>query len=202
MSWCGALVRNVTWLERQAQELVTRICTVQALEDCADWQDQGYNDCVQTADEGYNACSQTADEGYNQCCDWWPCSWACDAVVWVSNIVCVAWTWVSNIVCVVWNWVSKWVCRIVYWIYKTICKLVVTIVFTIIKYVIKWIILLPCQFHQPGLDPRIKHIFVLVLENRSFDHMLGATPIRGTDARDGNGDADHPASRRRHQRRP
>lgn len=185
MSWCGSIVREVTLLERQMQELVTKICTVQALEDCADWQDQGYNECVQTADEGYNSCSQTADEGYNECCDWWPCSWACDAVVWVSNIVCVAWTWVSNIVCVAWNWVSKWVCRIVDWIYKTICKLVVTIVFTIIKYVVKWIILLPCQFHQPGLDQRIKHIFVLVLENRSFDHMLGATPVRGTDAETG-----------------
>ena len=105
--------------------------------------------------------------------------------MWISNIVCVAWTWISNIVCVVWNWVSKWVCRILYWIYKTICKLVVTIVFTIIAYVIKWIFLLPCKFHQPGLDPRIKHIFVLVLENRSFDHVFGATPIRGTDAATG-----------------
>ena len=65
MSWCGSIVRDVTLLERQLQALVTRICTVQALEDCADWQDQGYNECVQTADEGYNECAQTADEGYN-----------------------------------------------------------------------------------------------------------------------------------------
>jgi hypothetical protein len=30
--------------------------------------------------------------------------------------------------------------------------------------------------------PPIKHIFVLMLENRSFDHMLGATPFPGIDA--------------------
>ncbi|MDQ6803510.1 MAG: hypothetical protein M3065_00790 [Actinomycetota bacterium] len=182
MSFCGEIIRQVTWLERKAQSLVTQLCTVQALENCADWQDQGYNQCIQTRDDGYNQCSKSADEGYSECCDWWPCSWACDAVVWISNVVCVAWTWVSNIVCVVWNWVTKWVCRVVYWIYKTICKLIVTIIFTIIKYVIKLVFLIPCGFNQPSLDPRIKHIFVLVLENRSFDHMFGATPIRGKDA--------------------
>src|SRR4051794_6717678 len=28
----------------------------------------------------------------------------------------------------------------------------------------------------------IKHVFVLMLENRSFDHMLGYSPIQGIDA--------------------
>jgi phospholipase C len=182
VSFCGELIRSVQWLERQSQIVANKVCTVQAIEDCADWEDEGYNACVQTADEGYNACSQTADEGYNECCDWWPCSWACDAVVWVSNIVCVAWTWVSNIVCVVWNWISKWVCRIIHWIYTTICKLVISIIFWFIRRVLTWIIFLPCKAHDPDLDPRIKHIFVLVLENRSFDHMFGEIPIKGTDA--------------------
>jgi phospholipase C len=182
MSFCGSIIREVTWLERKAQALVTQVCTVQALENCADWHDEGYNKCVATRDEGYNACARSRDEGYSQCCDWAPCSWFCDAFVWISNIVCVAWTWISNIVCVVWNWISKWVCRVVYWIYKTICKLIVSIIFWVIKHVLEWAIFLPCKFHQPSLDSRIKHIFVLVLENRSFDHMLGATPIRGNDA--------------------
>ncbi len=31
----------------------------------------------------------------------------------------------------------------------------------------------------------IKHIFVLMLENRSFDHMLGFSGITGTDAATG-----------------
>jgi phospholipase C len=33
--------------------------------------------------------------------------------------------------------------------------------------------------------PRIKHVFVLMLENRSFDHMLGFSGITGTDAATG-----------------
>lgn len=34
-------------------------------------------------------------------------------------------------------------------------------------------------------DSKIKHVFVLMLENRSFDHMLGFADIRGTDAATG-----------------
>lgn len=182
MSFCGTIIREITWLERQAQILVSKVCTVEAIEDCADWKDEGYNQCVEARDEGYNRCDATRDEGYNECCDWWPCSWACDAVVWISHVVCVVWTWVSNVVCVVWNWVSKWVCRLFHWIYTTICKLIVSIIFWFIRRVLLWIIFIPCKFHDPKLDDRIKHIFVLVLENRSFDHVLGATPVPGTDA--------------------
>jgi phospholipase C len=99
--------------------------------------------------------------------------------------VCVAWTWISNVVCVVWSWVSKWICRVLYWVYTFICKLIVSVIFWFIRRVLLWFVLLPCKFGEPELDDRIKHIFVLVLENRSFDHMLGATPIRGTDAETG-----------------
>src|SRR5919199_1025242 len=40
---------------------------------------------------------------------------------------------------------------------------------------------------MPTLTPlqNIKHVFVLVLENRSFDHMLGFSGITGTDAATG-----------------
>src|SRR6185437_3049907 len=49
------------------------------------------------------------------------------------------------------------------------------------------------QHSEPGFgdvvrDHRssgIKHIFVLMLENRSFDHMLGFSDITGTDAKTG-----------------
>jgi phospholipase C len=182
MSVCGVVIRQISWLERQAQILATQVCTVEALEQCADWEDQGYNQCVATRDEGYSRCDQTRDEGYNRCCDWRPCSWFCDALVWVSHIVCVAWTWVSHIVCVAWQWVSKWICRVVHWIYRTVCKLVISVVFWFIKRTLLLIFSIPCGLHTPELDDRIKHIFVLMLENRSFDHMLGATPIRGRDA--------------------
>jgi phospholipase C len=187
MSLCGTIIREISWLERQAQILVSKVCRIEALEKCSDWEDQGYNKCIETRDQGYNRCDREEDQGYNDCCDWWPCSWACDAWVWVSHIVCVAWTWVSNIVCVVWSWISKWVCRIAYWVYTTICKLIVSIVFWFIRHVLTWVITLPCKFGEPDLDPRIRHIFVLVLENRSFDHMFGATAIRGTDAETGAG---------------
>src|SRR3954454_19004195 len=182
MSFCGSIIREITWGERQAQIVATKVCRIEAIEECADWQDEGYNKCVETRDEGYNRCDATRDEGYNACCDWWPCSWACDAVVWISHVVCVVWTWVSNIVCVVWNWISKWVCRVFSWIWKTICKLIISIVFWFIRRVLLWVVFLPCKFHSPDLDDRIQHVFVLMLENRPFDHMLGATPIRGSDA--------------------
>jgi len=185
MSLCGTIIRDIYWFERQTQILVSKVCRVEFLENCSDWEDQGYNQCIETRDEGYNQCDKEEDQGYNDCCDWWPCSWACDAWVWVSHVVCVAWTWISNIVCVVWNWISKWVCRIVYWVYTTICKLVVSVIFWFIRRVLTWIITIPCKFGDPNLDPRIRHIFVLVLENRSFDHMFGETAIRGTDAETG-----------------
>src|SRR4051812_45311158 len=34
-------------------------------------------------------------------------------------------------------------------------------------------------------DPRIRHVFVLMLENRSFDHMLGFSGIPGIDGLSG-----------------
>jgi phospholipase C len=185
MTLCGAIIRRITWLERQAQITATKVCRVEALQQCADWEDEGYNKCVATRDDGYNKCTQTRDEGYRDCCDWWPCSWACDAWVWVSNIVCVAWTWVSSIVCIAWQWVSKWVCRIVNWIYTLVCKLIVSVIFWFIRKTLELVVFVPCRGNEPALDDRIRHIFVLVLENRSFDHMLGAIPIRGTDAETG-----------------
>ncbi|HEY0251603.1 MAG TPA: alkaline phosphatase family protein [Kofleriaceae bacterium] len=36
--------------------------------------------------------------------------------------------------------------------------------------------------HRTGSSSGIKHIFVLMMENRSFDHMLGFSNIKGTDA--------------------
>jgi phospholipase C len=182
MSFCGEIIRQVSWLERQAEIVLNRICTIEALEECADYEEKGESECVESREEGYNQCAEERDEGYNECCTWWPCDWACEAFVWISHLVCVAWTWVSSVVCIAWKWITKWICRVIYWVYRTICKLVLGIIFWFIRRVLLWIIFIPCQFHEPELDPRIKHIFVLMLENRAFDHMLGATPIRGTDA--------------------
>jgi phospholipase C len=35
------------------------------------------------------------------------------------------------------------------------------------------------------LQDKIKHVFVVMLENRAFDHMLGLSNIQGTDALSG-----------------
>ena len=63
MSFCGTIIRQVQWLERQSQIVANKVCSIEAIEECADWADEGSNQCTETADEGYNACSQTADEG-------------------------------------------------------------------------------------------------------------------------------------------
>jgi hypothetical protein len=103
-------------------------------DECIKERDEGKDECVAKRDEGYNDCTQKRDDGYNECCDWWPCSWACDAVTWISNIVCVVWTWVSNIVCVAWEWVKNIVCVLWKYIIKFICVAVdvVTSIFNII----------------------------------------------------------------------
>jgi phospholipase C len=135
-----------------------------------EWRANMVNSCVSWADEGSEQCSQYADQGYNQCasqylneCHWyspWNCiaGWLCDAWYWVSNIVCVAWYWLANMVCRAFAW-------IIYWVLTIVADLI-------------WLVLyIPCRLFGGPFGPtgKIKHIFVLVLENRSFDHMLGVS---------------------------
>ena len=160
----------------------------EAQQTCSDWADEGSNQCSQWADEGSNQCSQWADEGSNQCCDWWPCSWGCQAFYWVANWVCQAWYWVANWVCQAWYWVAKWVCIAFTWIVVVVCV------------VFSWVLSLVCvawdTFRCMIVDlarlfgdrtpvPRIDHVFVLMLENRAFDHMFGFSGLEGVDP-DGN----------------
>jgi phospholipase C len=159
---------------------------------CSDWADEGSSQCSQWKDEGSSQCSQWADEGSNQCCDWWPCSWACQAFYWVANWVCQAWYWVANWVCQAWYWVAKWVCIAFTWIVVAVC-VVFSWVFSLVC--VAWdtfrcmIVDLARLFDQLFGDrtpaPRIDHVFVLMLENRAFDHMFGFSGLEGVD-RDGN----------------
>jgi phospholipase C len=148
---------------------------------CSQWADQGSNQCSQWEDEGQNQCSQWADEGHNNCCDWWPCSWACDAYYWV----CQAWYWVANWVCIAWYRVANWVCQAFVWVVKAVCL------------IWSWVAKLVCVIWDQGgclligifgnrgrSRGPIQHVFVLMLENRAFDHMLGSS-IVGTDASTG-----------------
>ena len=161
MSFCGEIRYAIVRKRDQWRAIMVQACT--------QWADEGSNQCTQWRDEGSSQCSQWADEGSNQCCDWWPCDWACDAFYWVAKWVCIAWYWVANWVCQAWYWVAKWVCRAFAW--------VVYWVLTIVAYLVYYVLWIPCQvFGGPsGPKGKIKHVFVLVLENRSFDHMLGVS---------------------------
>jgi phospholipase C len=161
---------------------------------CTSWRDDGYSECQQWADEGSNQCSSWADEGHNECaekywneCHWyspWNCvaGWFCDAWYWVANWVCQAWVWVANWVCKAWHWVANLVCQAFAFFVKAVCL------------VWSWIAKLVCVawddgrcffqslFHRRARRrSRIQHVFVLMLENRAFDHMLGFSDLTGVD---------------------
>src|SRR5258708_1258364 len=145
---------------------------------CTQWADEGSQQCSSWADEGSQQCSSWADEGSKSCCDWAPCSWFCAAVYWIAKWVCIAWYWVAKWVCVAWYWIAKWVCvgfaTVVNWIWIAAIYLV-------------WV---ACKIVSPGKGQptlgRIKHVFVVMLENRSFDHMLGLSQLEGFDSISGN----------------
>ncbi|GAC1384998.1 MAG: hypothetical protein NVS4B7_07990 [Ktedonobacteraceae bacterium] len=117
--------------------------------------------CTNWADEGSKQCSSWADERQQACCGWAPCSWFCDAFVWIA----------------------KWVCKGWYWIAKWICIALANII-NLIWLLVTYIVWMGCKVIFPGKkkSDRIKHVFVVMLENRSFDHMLGLSRIKGIDA--------------------
>jgi phospholipase C len=153
---------------------------------CSQWADEGSAQCQSWADEGSNQCQSWADEGSDQCCNWAPCSWFCDAYYWVANWVCQAWYWVANWVCQAWYWVANVVCIAFTWIMQAVC--------VIWSWVADWTCIAwdnaRCAarsiFGGATTPPGpIKHVFVLMLENRAFDHMLGHAGIQGIDANTG-----------------
>ncbi|MGZ4724083.1 MAG: alkaline phosphatase family protein [Ilumatobacteraceae bacterium] len=164
MSFCGEVRYAIVRTRDEWRSRMVYACTTYA--------DEGSQKCSQWKDEGENKCSQWADHGSNQCCDWAPCSWFCDAFYWVAKWVCIAYYWVANLVCQAWYWVAKWVCRVFAWI--------VYWVLTIIAWLVWIVVWIPCHVFGGPLGPGgpIKHVFVLVLENRSFDHMLGVSTSR------------------------
>jgi len=153
---------------------------------CKNWSEQVDYECTEWADEGSNQCSEWADEGSRQCSEWgkkchWYTPWNC-----VAEWFCKGWYWVSKWVCKAWYWVAKWVCKAFAWVVKAVCvvwswvvKLVCVAWDTLrcwAKRLIDWLT------GKRRAKPRIRHVFVLALENRSFDHMLGFSGIEGIDA--------------------
>src|SRR2546429_847863 len=176
---------------------------------CTQWADEGSYQCSQWADEGSNQCSQWADEGYKSCSSWsqdchwytfwncvvewicdgyyWVANWVCQAVIWVANLVCQAVIWVANLVCQVVIWIAKWVCKAFAWIVKVICLAVSWVISLVcvawdtlrcaLLNLFNWISSLFSRRRKARA--RIEHVFVLMLENRSFDHILGFSGITG-----------------------
>ena len=158
---------------------------------CKNWASEAQQTCSDWADEGSNQCSQWADEGSNQCTSWGECHWY---TPWncIAGFFCRAWYWVANWVCQAWYWVAKWVCIAFTWIVVAVCV------------VFSWVVSLVCVawdtfrcmivaltrlydqlFGNREPVPRIDHVFVLMLENRAFDHMFGFSGLEGIDP-DGN----------------
>ena len=159
----------------------------QARETCSQWADEGSNQCSQWADEGSNQCSQWADEGSNQCTSWDECHWYtpwnciagffCRAWYWVAKWVCLAWYWVAKWVCIVFTWIVVVVCVVFSWAFSLVCVAWDTVRCMIVA-IVRWLNQL---FGQRTPAPVIDHVFVLMLENRAFDHMFGFSGLKGVD---------------------
>lgn len=160
---------------------------------CKNWASQVDYECTSWADEGSSQCSQWADEGHNECSSWgqdchwytpWNCvvEWVCDGWYWVANWVCQAWYWVAKWVCKAFAWVVKAVCVLFSWVLKLVCVAWDTVRCALIQ-LTQWLASLFSG--DRGAAPKIEHVFVLMLENRSFDHIFGFSGITGFDL-DGN----------------
>jgi phospholipase C len=157
---------------------------------CKMWAISQDKKCTKWADEGSKKCSKWADEGYKKCdkwgkkCKWstfWNCviKWFCKAYVWVAKWVCKAWYWVSKWVCKAFMWIARAVCVVFGWIVRTTCwslDRIRCVMIDTAKTVSGWIT------GKRKKPKRIEHVFVLMLENRSYDHMLGFANLTGTDA--------------------
>jgi len=159
----------------------------QAVITCKNWASQAQQTCSQWADEGSNQCSQWADEGSNQCTSWEECHWY---TPWncIAGFFCRAWYWVANWVCQAWYWVAKWVCIAFAWVVVAVCvvfswvlSLVCVAWDTIRCMIVALEQLLGQLLGQRQPVPAIDHVFVLMLENRAFDHMFGFSGLKGAD---------------------
>jgi phospholipase C len=156
---------------------------------CKNWSSKADYECTSWADEGSDECSEWADEGSSECTSWdechWYTPWDC-----IAGFFCRAWYWVAKWVCKGWYWVAKWVCKAFAWVVEKFCVL------------FAWVLQLVCMAWDTircallglwrllrslfgrgrgGRKSQIEHVFVLMLENRSFDHMLGLSGLTGVD---------------------
>ncbi len=74
------------------------------------------------------------------------------------------------------------VCQAAFFVAKVLCLLFANVV-SLIWIAITYVTLLPCRLflRQRRKPDQIQHVFVIMLENRAFDHMLGLSGIEGID---------------------
>jgi phospholipase C len=205
--------RCTQWVDRGVIACKAWASSVRA--SCSSWATRTRTECAQQAtvnrtacdrweDEGHNECASWADQGHNACCDWIPCSWFCNALVWIAEWVCHAWHWVANWVCKAWHTIVEVVCIAWSYLVEVVCIAYTWLVVAACT-VWSWIPKLVCVAwtaascslitlarasrnfirRRPRGARRIKRVFVLMLENRSYDHMLGFAGLSGSDARTG-----------------
>jgi phospholipase C len=140
---------------------------------------------------------------------YWFANLVCQVWYWFANWVCQAWTILVSSSCVAWAYGTKLVCKgsgavaksactiflfanafcqITTWILSTACGALgwfakaLCLIFTFAVCTVNDVI---NRVVGRAVDGRIKHVFVLMLENRSFDHMLGFARLKGVDPRTG-----------------
>jgi phospholipase C len=160
---------------------------------CKIWSSRIDHECTQWADEGSSKCSHWADEGSNKCISWSKCHWYtpwnciagffCRAFYWIAKWVCKAYYWVAKWVCKAFAWVVKAVCVFFSWIFQLVCVAWDWLRCAILNLVRDIASLFGVRDGNRALP--VEHVFVLMLENRSFDHMFGFSGLEGVD-RDGN----------------
>jgi phospholipase C len=113
---------------------------------------------------------------------------ACTASHIVQTVVCAASHVVTSLVCLFGHLFTQVVCWIGHIVRIVLCILwaVVLAFICILITILQWLECLLRKLKQAIFrirrrPPKIKHVFVLMLENRSFDHMLGFSGIPGID---------------------
>ena len=153
--------------------------------ECSTWADEGSSQCSTWADEGSSQCSTWADEGSSQCTSWQECHWYtpwnciagffCRAFYWLAKWVCKAFYWLAKWVCKAWAWVVKAACIVLSWVAQLVC-----VAWDWLRCAIRALVrAIASLFGRRADSPRVQHVFVLMLENRSFDHMFGLSGLSG-----------------------
>lgn len=115
--------------------------------------------CTAWADQGAQRTKTWADRRSQQCS-----SWLCKAGYQLANWICQAFYTACKVLCL---------------LFANLVNLGWLLITQLVWFISK--LFIPNKKKQ---DP-IKHVFVIMLENRSFDHMLGLSNLQGIDALSG-----------------